>query len=235
MHTSQTKRQDILKIIAITWIIVPLAVILTFPLWLPAIGNFLMVKDNIQKADCIAPLGGYMYYRLPKAVELYNEGYSNKILFSLLPELQGDLADEGSLILKIYGHKGVSRKEFALMAFKYFGKGADNIYFTDKTATSTYEEAVATRDFMLKNGLKSLILVTSHYHARRALMLFNAVFKGTGIKIFNCTSGADSINPVRWWRKESEVKMVLQEYLSMAHNFIYHFMMKKERTAFDSY
>ncbi|MDD5292589.1 MAG: YdcF family protein [Candidatus Omnitrophica bacterium] len=235
MNTSQTKRQDILKIIAIIWLLMPLAVIFTFPVWLPEIGNFLMVKDNIQNADCIVPLGGYLYSRFPKAVELYNEGYSDKILFSLLPEPQGDLVDEGSLTLRIYGHKEFPRKESALMAFKYFGKGPENIYFTDRTVTSTYEEALATKDFMLKNGLRSLILVTSHYHARRALMLFEAVFKGTGIKIFNCTSGTDSINPVRWWRKESEVKMVLQEYLSMAHNFIYHFMMKKERTAFDSY
>jgi uncharacterized SAM-binding protein YcdF (DUF218 family) len=198
-------------------------------------GNFLLVKDNIQRADCIVPLGGYLPSRFPKAVELYNKGYAQNIVFSVLPEPSAKSNSEDSVMLRIYGQKEASRKEFALMAFKYYGKGPQNIYFTDRDVTSTYEEAVATRDFMLKKGFKSLILVTSHYHTRRALMIFKAVFKGTGINIFNCTTGLEAINPPRWWQNEIDVKIVLQEYLSIAHNFIYHFVLKKERTEFDGY
>jgi uncharacterized SAM-binding protein YcdF (DUF218 family) len=181
------------------------------------------------------PLGGYLSFRFPKAVELYDRGYAKNIVFSVLPQQRVDSNSEDSVMLRIYGQKEASRKEFVLMAFKYYGKNPQNIYFTDGNVTSTYEEAVATRDFMLKKGFKSLILVTSHYHSRRALMIFKIIFKGTGIKIFTCNVGLDVINPHRWWQKELEVKMVLQEYLSMAHNYIYHFLLKKERTAFDGY
>ncbi|MDD5618365.1 MAG: YdcF family protein [Candidatus Omnitrophica bacterium] len=215
-------------------IVLIMAIILTYAKWLPYVARFLLVKDNIQKADCIVPLGGNLYSRFAKAVELYNQGYARRIVFSVLPEPDENSYSDDVFMLKVYGHKGISRMEFVLLAFEYLGKDSQNIYFTDKRVTSTYEEALATRDFMLKKGFKSLILVTSHYHMKRALMIFNSVFKGKGVTIFTCTAGLDAINPGNWWQKETDVKLVLQEYLSMAQNFIYHFLFKKERTAFDS-
>jgi len=209
--------------------------IVSWRVWLPIPGIFLSVKDNIQEADCIVPLRGDIYYRFNKAIELYNGGYTKRIVISVLPERSEDSQDHNDVILRIYGVDKVSPREFALMAFKYFGKDPKGIYFTDNEVTSTYEEAVTTKDLMLKKGLKSLILVTSGYHMRRALMIFNRVFRSSGIKIYNYTAGRELINSHRWWLKEDEVKMVIQEYLSIGHNFIYHFLLKEKRTSFDSF
>ena len=213
----------------------PILIIISSKIWLSIPANFLLVKDNIQKADCIVPLGGDLYYRFRKAIELYNQGYSENIVVSVLPEQDKGTGDYSAVKMRIYGVKEAPRKEFALMAFKYFKKDPQGIYFTDDRVTSTYEEALATRDFMLKEGFKSLILVTSNYHARRALMLFGSVFKGSGIKIYNCTAGRELMKPRRWWTKEGEVKIVVQEYLSIIHNTIYHLILKKQRTSFDTF
>jgi hypothetical protein len=53
--------------------------------WLPFPAEFILVKDNIKKANCIVPLGGGdLYPRFKKAVDLYNEGYSKNIVISVV-------------------------------------------------------------------------------------------------------------------------------------------------------
>jgi uncharacterized SAM-binding protein YcdF (DUF218 family) len=207
----------------------------SFKLWLPLPAKFLLLKDNIQKADCIVPLEGDLYYRLTKAVELFHNGYSKNIVISLLPEAETDTRDYCAAKMRIYGIKDIPRKDFALKALKYFGKDEKGVFFTDSEVTSTYEEALATKAFMLKNELKSMILVTSQYHSRRALMLFSTVLKSSGIKIYYCTAGRENLMPEEWWSREGEIKSILQEYLSLIHNAIYHLMLHKKRTSFDTY
>ena len=126
-------------------------------------------------------------------------------------------------------------KEFALAAFKYFDIDSENIFVTDFEITSTFEEAVAAKKFLSEKGFKSMILVTSTYHTRRALMLFNFVFRGTGIKIYNSTAENILYRPEAWWRKEKDAENVIREYIAMTQNIIYHFILKKGRTSFDAY
>ncbi len=223
------------KIRIVAYILFFLLIIISFKIWLPLAATFLLAKDNVGKADCIVPLRGDLYYRFKKAIELYEDGYADSIVISVLPELEKVESDYCAVKMRIYGVNKLSRRDFTLKAFKYFGKDPKGIYFTDQAITSTYEEALATRDLMLDKGFKSLILVTSGYHTRRALMIFRAVFRGSGIKIYNCSAGRELLNPRTWWKKEDEVKFILQEYLSMVHNTIYHFILKKKRTSFDPY
>ena len=207
-------------------------IIINYKLWLPLPANLLLIKDNLQKADCIVPLLGDPCFRFKKAVELYNKGYSKNIVISYVPEQEHEYY---SFYNYIYGMKVLSSKEYNLSVFKYFGMDPQGIYFTNLPSTSTYEEAVAIKEIMLKEGFKSMILVTSAYHARRAMIIFKWVFRNTGIKIYNCTAKNELFNPHCWWVKERDVKEVVLEYSSMIHNFIYHFMLKKGRTSFDTY
>ncbi|MDP2912765.1 MAG: YdcF family protein [Candidatus Omnitrophota bacterium] len=206
----------------------------SYKAWLPLPAKFLLVKDNIQKADCIVVLVGDLYLRFKKTVDLYNDGYAKNIVYSVIPE-HGEYAnDYFNFERRVRGLKEISEKELALRTFKYFGKDRGGIYFTDMTVTSTFEEAVAAKKIMLRNGYKSMILVTSAYHMRRALMLFRIVFRGTGIKIYNSTALNTLHDPPRWWLKEQEVKAIAEEYLSIAYNVIYHFILGKNRTSFDT-
>jgi len=218
-------------------IVLVLLIFLTANSWFPIPAKFLLVKDNIGKSDCIVVLGGDMEPRFKEAIKLYNEGMAENILFSVIPEPEdkgGFGSDPVYFMLGVYGVEQLSQKDLALRAFKYLGKDSKNIYFTDSKVTSTYEEALATKDFMLKKGWRSLIIVTNGYHMRRALINFNLVFNKTGIKIYNCTADKDSIHPEAWWRKENHVKIVLQEYLSIVHNLIYRFVLNKKKTSFDT-
>ncbi len=215
-----------------TVVLIFVLIIVSSSIWLPLPATFLLAKDNVQKADCIVPLGGDLYYRFKKAIELYNKGYAKNIVVSVVPERVRESPEYCSIKLKIYGIQEVSEREFALMAFKYLGKDAQNIYITDDEVTSTYEEALATKKFMLKKGFKSLIVITSNYHTRRAISIFKWVFKGSGIKIYNCNAGSENLSPYCWWQKEGDVRLIIQEYTAFIHNAFYHFMLKKDKSPF---
>ena len=233
MEKERRKKRTIIRIVISILLVTIL--ILSSDLWLSIPGTFLCVKDNIQKADCIVPLRGDLYSRFEKTVELFNRGLSEKIVVSVLPGRRKDSREHTSVVLRVYGIEEATPAEFTLITFRYFGKSPQDIFITDRNVTSTFEEAVVTKEFMIKKGFKSLILVTSHYHMRRALMIFKLVFRGSGIKIYNCTAGRELIDTHHWWHREYEVKTVIQEYLSVFHNFIYHFLLKKGRTSFDSF
>lgn len=222
-----------LSSLLIAALIIAIAV-LTHKAWLPLPARFLVVKDNAQKADCVVVLGGDLYSRFKKTVDLYDAGYARNIIYSVLPESDEGVSDYLNFERKIMGQKKIPQKELALRTFAYFGKDPAGIRFTDGTVTSTFEEAVAAKKIMLKEGYRSMILVTSDYHMRRALMLFGIVFRGTGIKIYTSTAVNPLYNPSQWWRKEREVKTIAGEYLSIFYNLIYHFILGKHRTSFDT-
>ena len=214
-------------------VILALALVLTRETWLPIPGTYLLVKDNPEKADCIVPLSGDAALRYTKASELYRDGYSKKIIVSVIPE-EEKASEEYNFRFRVAGAKDMSGREFAAAAFQYLGVAPEDVHVASIEATSTYDEAVAAKRVLSKKGYKSLILVTNTYHMRRALTIFRAVFRDSGIRIYNSTAPNDLFDPYHWWRRERDVKTVSQEYFSIVYNFIYHFVIKKDRTAFDN-
>lgn len=219
----------------LTLILFAVILIATSKFWLPLPVKFLLVKDNLQKADCLVPLQGDPYFRFKKAVELYNQGYAKNIVVSVTPEREEELRQYYNFNYRILGLAEPSAEEFTLKAFKYFGKNTRDIHFTSLPITSTYDEAIATKKLMQEKDFKSLILVTSTYHTRRALLIFKLVFKGTGIRIYHSTAENELYNPSRWWAKERDVNTVIREYVAIVQNIFYHFILQKKRTSFDTY
>lgn len=211
-----------------------LLIILSYKVWLVLPAKFLLVRDRIGKADCIVPLRADTYFRFKKAMELYNASYAKTIVLSCELEKEEELKEYYNFDTRILGLKDISSRELALAALKYFGKDAQGVYFTTIPVSSTYDEAAAVKKLMLDKKFKSLILVTSTYHARRALLIFRLVFRGTGIRIYNCTADNKLYNPARWWLKERDVDTVLREYMAIVYNVFYHFLFKKGRTPFDT-
>jgi len=215
-------------------ILIALIAALTFNSWMPQVGEFLLVKDRLQKADCIVLLAGDTFFRFKKAVELYDAGYAGMIVHSVIPESGKSSKEYYNFERRLRGLSDMTEKDLAMRAFRYFGKGAKDVYITQEEVTSTFDEAVAAKRFMSERRLKSMILVTSTYHMRRAFMIFKTVFRGSGIEIYNCTAVNTLFDPPRWWQKEKDVRMVMSEYCSLVFNIFYHFVFGRGRTAFDS-
>ena len=214
----------------ISFLIFAAVLVLTHGIWLPVFGTALLVPDRIQKADCIVVLRGEEYFRIGKAAELYKEGLAQALVTSVIPKTFQSF----DMTQLMSGYDQYSETEMTLKIFEYFGIAPEAILLTGKEVTSTYEEAVAARAVLQQKGFRSLLLVTSTYHMARALLLFRGVFHGTGIEIYPVTAPHKLYEPERWWMRERDVRRVAEEYVSLVFNWFYHFILKKNSTAFDT-
>ena len=138
------------------------------------------------------------------------------------------------MVRKIYDADRISDKDLVLKFFHYFEKDAQGIQFTGVEATSTFDEALAAKRLLEEKGYRSLILVTSTYHMRRALLIFEWVFRGSGIRIDHATAPAEIYDPEHWWTHERDIRRLAEEYPSLLVNFVYHVLLGKQKTSFDT-
>ena len=213
-----------------------LVVVLAFPVWLPGIGTFLLVPDRVEKADAIVLLrGGDDFFRLPKAIDLLEHEYAPHMIIAPAPERENELQDYYQFRSRLLGTDTPDSREMTRRALEYFGKDLTNVTILEDETTSTYDEAAAAKKWLIEHDARSFILVGATYHMRRAMIIFSLVFRGTGIRIYPVTAQFPLYNPPYWWRREKDVKRVLEEYVSITFNLLYHFVLKKHRTEFDTF
>jgi len=206
----------------ITFLAIVAVLALTRGLWMPLPARFLMVGDNIEKADAIVILSGdWQFEREKRAVELYKNGFADKIIRILETE------NMGFDIIKRLLNSDATQKEVYLGFFGSSGASRNDIILGEAVATSTFDELKAVKDIVLKNNFSSIILVTSGYHMRRSLMTAKWVFRSGGVKVYHATIYSRGFNPNRWWLHEVSIKEVIFEYLNSGFYLLYHFMLGK--------
>jgi len=166
-------------------------------------GNFLIVKENPVKADVIIVLGGDNILRTDYSIKLYNEGYSNILLFS---GGKDDINGENSA--DIMGKEAVR-----------LNVPSKNIIVENK-AISTYENAIFTKKILMDHSFKSAIIVTSDYHMRRSRLVYNKAFKNTGIKLIFCSVQDTNFKPKWWFINNYSRNVVISEYEKLLGYFI---------------
>lgn len=181
------------------WVLVPalalfLIVIVFHPMFLTIMAQILEVREPLETCDCIVVLAGERGERVREAVALYHEGYAPVLLMSGGPsEANIPLAE----LMRAQALKeGVPEKNILL----------------ETRSLDTGEDALFTKEIILKKGFRSILLVTSPYHSRRALMIFRKVYAGCGVKIVSFPVRKSWFRVKEWWRRKKDTKVVLQEY-----------------------
>jgi uncharacterized SAM-binding protein YcdF (DUF218 family) len=133
----------------------------------------LAMKEEIRHADAIVVLGGgvnrgrYLTlsssHRLVRGVQLYHEGKAQKIIFS------GGVSPKAGV-----AEGAVLAQEARRMLIP-----PENILI-EKNSRRTYEQAVETKKILEPMRWKSIILVTSYAHMKRALLCFEQA----GFKVY---------------------------------------------------
>lgn len=158
-------------------------------------------EDALEKADAIVVLGG-QYYRPIYAAELFFEGYAPKLMLSkpvVMPEevkvrnLGVAYPYQWEVIREILLKKGVPEN-----VFSFFGHA--NV--------STLEEAEELKK-ALPPDIKSIILVTSPMHTRRAGIIFREILPGN-IKVIVVSTPYDKV-PEKWWTNFRTAPFVVLE------------------------
>lgn len=186
------------------------AVALIFGIWvLVAWGaaRFLIVNTPLHQVDAIVVLSGSAVYkeRTRRAAEYYHQGLANRILLTN-DNLRGEWSNVEQRNPFFY--------ERARNNLQLLGVPADRVEVIAKPVTNTYDEAEGLREYAVAHGLRSLLVVTSAYHSRRALWTLNRVFAGTGIEISlqSIETGEQTPPPFTWWLHVRGWRMVVGEY-----------------------
>jgi len=195
--------------ISVALALVAISLFLVYPYLFKKIGYFLVIEQEPQKADLIVVLNGRDTERSLAAVDLYKQGYSNHIVMA-----RGSKQPESDELSKRAANN-LNRKVFFQRTIEAMGVPEKSFEFIGEGVASTYDEALTTRDFLKKNGYKSILLVTSKWHSKRAYLTFTAALKNDGIKIFIQPSKYDAFNPDAWWKKRNDAELVFEEYVKL--------------------
>lgn len=159
----------------------------------PLLAGLLVVDDRPEKVDVLITLGGDSERGL-YAAQLYRSGLAPKIIMTGC---------------------GSSAAQMAAGAVQA-GVRAQDIMLEEK-AENTYQNAVYSKDIVLKQNFKSAIIVTSPYHMRRAKLVFGRVFRNTGIKLLYSATKDSGFNADGQCRSEIDRQIVKMEYMKMIY------------------
>lgn len=160
------------------------------------IGQYLSPADNLYRADAIVVVSGDSD-RMKQAINLYKQGYAPKLILS-------GAAKEGFTSNALAMHIEASQSGIP-----------NEAVILEENANNTYENALYTKEIVLSQGMKNIILVTSPYHQRRVYETFKNMFKESGIQLQNSPSIYSSWKPNDWWNTERESHLTQEESIKV--------------------
>lgn len=131
-------------------------------LTLVGIGGLLIVSDPIERVDAVVVLSGGDGDRLALAIEMHKDGFApNLVITDTTSGMNNRLVREAM--------QGGFKRE--------------SIFVTDLQVDSTYDEALAVREFSLLKNWDKFMVVTDPYHSFRTRFIFQRELKNSGIEI----------------------------------------------------
>ena len=181
--------------------------------WIAA--RALITRAELSSADALVVLAGSSTYleRTGWAARLYREGRAPLII----------LTNDG-----VRGGWSVAEQrnplfvELAAEELRREGVAAEKIETIPEVASGTYEEAMRLREYSVARKLRSILVVTSAYHSRRALWTLRRVFEGSGIEIGleAPAPGIQTPTPATWWWHGMGWQIVPGEYAKMIYYWV---------------
>jgi len=158
-----------------------------------------IVEEPLDHADALIVLSDDNFYadRATRAAELFREGHAPLIVASgrRLRPIAG--------IAELMEHDLIER-----------GVPKDKIIRFPQDADNTREEAEALAKLAAARNWKSVIVVTSNYHTRRARYIFRKVFpERVDVRVASARDG--DFNPEQWWEKRKSIKLLTREFAGM--------------------
>jgi len=148
---------------------------------LAILGYWLAPQEQLRPADAIVAISGDQGLRFEKAIELYEEGWGDYLIFS-------GAADDPS-----------SPSNAAVMKQLAIADGiSPDVIFVDETSRNTKENARHVAEIIASEEIRSYILVTSPYHQRRASIEFDRVVDESVVQI-NYSAKDENWRRSRWW------------------------------------
>jgi uncharacterized SAM-binding protein YcdF (DUF218 family) len=151
-----------------------------------------IVSDSVSRSDVVAVLGGGVDTRPFVAAELYKRKFVTKVVVSNVAE--GRAAKIGA----IPGHGKLNR-----MVLLKLGVPEADIEMFGKENGSSWDEAVALRDWADQHGVSRIIVPTEGFSTRRVRWIFNREFAGSSVQVeISAFEDPEDARPDWWETKE---------------------------------
>jgi hypothetical protein len=159
-------------------------------------GSFLVV-DAPRRSDAILVLAGETDRRPQRALELLSQGYGRRIVL--------DVPNNA----KLYEFTQIE------LAQKYIQDlpQAASVSICAIDGLSTKDEAKEAEKCLQREGAKSVLIVTSDFHTRRALEIFRQEFPGREFSV--AAARNDEGFGSRWWTHRQWAKTFVDEWLRL--------------------
>ena len=181
---------------------------------IPNLGQWLVAEDDLQASDMIVVLMGSLPDRILQAVDIYNERYSDKIVFA------NSYKDDYDIFVERGVEIPPGNTQLSKMAAIDLGVPEENILILEGNAESTQDEALIIRKYIRNNrAIESIILITSKYHSGRSKKIFRKALSSLHreINIYSSPSKYDPFNVNQWWKDKEDIKCVVLEYLKLVN------------------
>lgn len=176
--------------------------------------RWLIVSDvanestSTNQVDSVAVLAGASAYeeRCAHAAEIWNEQRTARVVLTNDGVRSGWVSTE---------QRNPLFMERARQALERAGVPRQKIEELPQIVAGTYQEAVLLRNFATTRGVRSIIIVTSPYHTRRARWILRRVFDGSGVevKVDAAVPHDGTPHPSTWWFYKRGWRDVVGEYV----------------------
>jgi uncharacterized SAM-binding protein YcdF (DUF218 family) len=181
--------------------------------WMAA--RALIVRDSPVHADAVLVLSGAPVYfeRVAYAGRLFADGRADTVLLT-----NDGVKGSWSMTLG----RNPLYYERATLRLTQAGVPPSSIEILQGPITSTHDEAVLVREYVSAHPIKSLIIITSQYHTRRALWTVRQVFKGTPVEIGiePADPGQNTPPPATWWLHATGWHTVPVEWVKLPYYWL---------------
>ncbi|MBN1372499.1 MAG: YdcF family protein [Anaerolineaceae bacterium] len=161
-------------------------------------GAVLIIADPLEKVDAVVVLSGGSE-RLPEAARLMRERYGNWLV----------LTETGEIRPGVFGSDDLHAEANRL------GIPSSSILITERTVTSTRDEAVAVLHLMQERNLSSCIVVTDPFHTLRTRVIFRDIFRGSDKEIIVSPVPASWYRSRDWFLSARGWQYTAQEYFKL--------------------
>lgn len=178
---------------------------------LTGIADLLVVNDPLQPADIIFVLNGDYNTRPFRASELYEQGLAPVIVIArseMLPAEELGLApNDTDVSIGVMKALGVPPEKIVVLP-------------VEGGTTSTFDEAIALRQYIESHNVHSLILLTSAFHTRRAKWIFDRELSGLPVRLEVAAVPHYGFDESDWWQSEDGLITLNNEYIKLVYYFV---------------
>ncbi len=174
-------------------------------------GTFLILDEELQKADAGLILMGSIADRVLTASELYRQGWVKEIYMV-------DNIQYGSEFLKPYGVHIPNYADLSSDALYQLGLPDSVVFVIPGEASSTETEAKISVEFFRQHpAIDTILLISSASHTRRAKIIFEKTFRKNklAVTVISVPSAYTGFHAKEWYRHRESAKQVFMEYTKL--------------------